>query len=404
MSGEFHPGRASRHCYNQTVLLAVVFLTWMLLTLFFPHKPTGPNVAKVEPMLPAYHHVELWPTARSLPHDRPISEELRLLLYPEEPVRSQVNLSAYRPSMTAYLIPHTRAPAVLVFPGGGYGVLSDREGPAMCQFLFDNGFHAVLVNYRVQRRHPAPLADARRAIQLVRFHSERWGVDISSVGVIGFSAGGHLAGHVGVAWDTVLGREVDSKMNDEIARLSARPDFVALAYPVVSADSKAAGLLPAKGKLVPPHGLLPCVKYSCVGDSKPGGERPTRHHGSIEVLLGEQRDKPHAQAQVSLDSLVDNRDHAASEGQELPPFFIWHGADDVVVPSINSIMLAGALRRAGVPTEFHLFERAGPHGLGLASPADIAIALAKDPHAVVNPNARNWTQLLLRWLGAHGNA
>ena len=152
----------------------------------------------------------------------------------------------------------------------------------------------------------------------------------------------------------------------------------------------------------------PVVLYS--GDCKPGDERPLRHHGSIEVLLGSQRNHLQAQAEVGLEMLVSNYGNRAllvdallessSNRLGIPPFFIWHGNDDMVVPAINSVILANALLEAGVPTELHLFERAGPHGLGLARPEDIAIAVAKDPHAVVGKAAREWPALFMKWFQA----
>merc|ERR1712166_82124 len=393
---------------DRQVLLVIAIRVWITLVLFL--KPEG-DASGASHSPPLEHEVELWPSDTTPPHDVVITEELRQLLYPAEPMRSS-NPTAERPMVHTYLLPGKTAPAVLVFPGGGYGMISKREGAAMCKFANENGLHAILVNYRVQRQHPAPFLDARRAMQLVRSRASEWGIDPEHIGVVGFSAGGHLAGHLAVSGHSELTREVDQQLGDEISKQSARPDFAALAYPVVSASAGfgRAGNLPKAGELVPPYGLLPCLKYSCCGDCKPGDERPLRHHGSIEVLLGSQRNHLQAQAEVGLEMLVSNYANRAllvdallessSNRLGIPPFFIWHGNDDMVVPAINSVILANALLEAGVPTELHLFERAGPHGLGLARPEDIAIAVAKDPHAVVGKAAREWPALFMKWFQA----
>jgi acetyl esterase/lipase len=356
--------------------------------------------------------LQLWPRNAKLPHDIPITLALRHKLYPAPPMRD-TDKSNYRPSLCPRLIDASASnsrPAILVFPGGGYGSLSDREGLATCDFLNEHGIHAILVKYRVQRRHPGPLLDARRAIQLVRVHADEWNVDQARIGVIGFSAGGHLAGHVSLSWDSEIGREVDKymvKIGDTTAQQSAKPDIAVLSYPVVSASGDSTGLtLPPAGVRVRPYELLVPETFSSMGKQGTGQHRPTRHHGSMEVLLGSKIDDELAQAQVSLEILAKHAAGSAGQGEgtsaavALPPFFIWAAADDMVVPSSNALLLASALLRSQVPVEIHMFERGGAHGLGLGRAPDVRVVMAKDENAAVSPAAARWTELLLSWLGA----
>lgn len=355
-------------------------------------------------------NIELWPVGAEMPSDTPIPASLRHRLYPQAPLRDQ-DLGGDRPFLRPFLAKNgarRRLPAILVFPGGGYGQLSPREGQSTCHFLNERaGIHAVLVHYRVQRRHPAPLLDARRAVQLVRAHAEEWHVDPDRVGVVGFSAGGHLAGHLALNWDCLEGNEVDRQLaatGDAASLLSARPVVAALSYPVVSSSGESTGLLlPAPGGRVGPYGLLPCATFSCVGDAKVGEGRPVRHHGSMEVLLGPPPWTEEAQADVSLELLVREHPRGGSEqGETHPPIFIWHAADDMVVPVQNSICLASALWQAQARVELHVFERGGAHGLGLARPQDAALMMARDTNASVSHEALNWTNLWLSWLRSNG--
>ena len=371
------------------------------------------------------NEVSLWPSAP--PHEVIIPTDLRHKLYPRPPLRDDETEVNKWPSMRPYLIvsPSTGSPllrpAVLIFPGGGYGLLSNTEAARAVTFLNERaGVHAVVVRYRVQRRHPAPLLDARRAMQLVRtVYSSAWGIDVAAVGVMGFSAGGHLAGHLSVAWDGPDGVAADEEMRvqdtEAPTAASARPDVAVLCYPVVSGSGTQAVLANAtlkaprgvrvggsggggtssearegsdsawpahkrphglRGAVSNPFQLTPLQQYSIVGERASGSRgqlpQPVRHHGSMVVLLGDRLDDAEAQAEVSIDQLVLHRASrsvgadADATPQPLapPPFFIWSHADDLVVPAANTLLLASALQRSAVPLELHLFERGGYHGFG----------------------------------------
>ncbi len=206
--------------------------------------------------------------------------------------------------------------AMVVCPGGGYQHLAEHEGAVVGQWLAQHGVTAFVLKYRLapRYRHPAMLLDVSRAIRLVRHNAGEWGLDVGRVGVLGFSAGGHLAASV-----STLGEEGDPNATDPIERQSARPDVSAPIYAVLTfAES-----------------------YG--------------HSGSRRNLIGEDA-APELVQQLSPDRQVTAR---------TPPTFLFHTMDDPVVPVENSLAYAAALRRHGVPFELHIHER-GRHGVGLA--------------------------------------
>jgi len=205
--------------------------------------------------------------------------------------------------------------AVLVIPGGGYGGCSDQEGDPVAGWLNGLGISAFVLDYSVApARHPQPLNDARRAMQYIRANAERFKIDPSRIGVLGFSAGGHLAASL----STLYG-EVNEKAGDDLEQVSARPDLAVLCYPVIS-----------------------------------WGE--FRHQGSLTNLLGPDPD-PGLVRKTSMECAV----HA-----DTPPTFLWHTAADGGVPVENSYLYAMALRKHRVPHELHVYPE-GRHGLGLAT-------------------------------------
>lgn len=219
------------------------------------------------------------------------------------------------PYMTAYPAGTKMAPAMLIFPGGSYRKRADHEGEPVAKWLNSLGIHAFVVHYRVAPyRHPVPLLDASRAIRLVRQEAGKWNVDQKRVGVLGFSAGGHLASTLATKYDRGI---IDAA--DQTEQQSSRPDVVVLGYPVVTF-----------------------------------GEH--RHEGSMENLLG-----PGSSGEQRL--FLSNERHVT---KDTPPTFLWHTAEDEPVPVENSLLFASALSRAGVLFDLHIFE-SGRHGLGLAS-------------------------------------
>lgn len=204
--------------------------------------------------------------------------------------------------------------AVVIFPGGGYGGRADHEGTPIAQFYNRQGLHAFVVQYRVSpHRHPAPLADALRALRIIRNNADKWNIHPDKIASLGFSAGGHLAASTGVHFDLVKPEEDD--LTDKV---SARPDALILCYPVISSKS-----------------------YP--------------HKGSFKNLLGEGycnelRDL------MCLEKHVD---------KTTPESFLWHTAEDGGVPVENSLQFCSALSKSGILFELHVFPH-GRHGLGLA--------------------------------------
>ena len=205
--------------------------------------------------------------------------------------------------------------AVVVLPGGGYSVRANHEAAPIARRFNQAGLHAFVCHYRVSpNRHPGPLQDAARAVRLVRFHAERWGVNPDRVAVLGFSAGGHLCAHLGVSYAQAV-----CPRHDAIGALSCRPDAIIPCYAVLD---------------------------------------PALHAGSFRNLLGEKATDEQTSA-VSPVDLVH---------LDVPPAFLWSTVDDQTVPVANSLNFASRLADAGVSFEMHLFPH-GRHGLGLAEAA-----------------------------------
>lgn len=247
---------------------------------------------------------------------------------------------ADKPSLTIFLPPAGRATgsAVVICPGGGYGFLAvDHEGKQIAQWLNSMGIAAFVLKYRLgpRYRHPAPLLDAQRAIRTVRSRAAEFGVSPNAIGIWGFSAGGHLASSASTHFDTG-----DPKAADPIDRVSSRPDFAVLAYPVISFTTE----------------------YT--------------HNGSRENLLGKNPDP----------KLVEYLSSEKQVTRDTPPTFLFHTDEDAAVPPENSVLYYLALRKAGVPAELHVFQR-GPHGVGLAA-TDQTLSV--------------WQQALANWLRTRG--
>ena len=244
--------------------------------------------------------------------------------------------SDFIPSLTPFLL-ESDGPtsAVIVCPGGGYGMRADGEGEPVARWLNACGISAFILNYRVApHKHPAPFSDAQRALRYVRYHAEKWGIKKEKIGILGFSAGGHLAATLGTHSD-----EGNVQAEDPVEKESSRPDVMVLCYPVITLQS------------------------------------PYRHEGSMVNLLGENPDE----------KLLASLSNDLQVSRETPPTFLWHTADDNSVPVENSLLFAGALSKADIPFDLHIFEQ-GPHGMSLAD---------EDEHV------RQWQTQCMLWLKKH---
>lgn len=232
--------------------------------------------------------------------------------------------------------------AVIIFPGGGYALTSPREADPVALAFLSMGYQTFILHYRTGEQAGAkrPLEDAARSIAFVRAHSAEWYIDPQKIAVLGFSAGGHLAASLGVHWnDTEIAARLGLSPHE--ARAALRPDAMVLCYPVITASEHA-------------------------------------HSDSIR------RVSTNCEEDVSYWALEQ---HVTPD---TPPTFLWHTMADASVPVENTMLMASALHRAGVPCEVHLFERGG-HGMSVCTPE------------VNTPNAEaaEWVPLCRAWLCLH---
>jgi acetyl esterase/lipase len=221
------------------------------------------------------------------------------------------------PTITPYLPEPGEATgaAIVVCPGGGYGALAPHEGRDYALWLNQHGVAAFVLKYRLGShgyRHPVMLNDAARAVRLVRSRAGEWGLDVKRVGIMGSSAGGHLASTLLTHFD---GGKPDAE--DPVDRQSSRPDAGILCYAVITLG-----------------------EYT--------------HQGSKKNLLGEN-------PSPDLVKLLSNELQVT---KDTPPCFVWHTQEDTAVPVENSLQFVAALRRAGVPFDLHIYQK-GRHGIGL---------------------------------------
>ncbi len=225
--------------------------------------------------------------------------------------------NVHRPTLTCFAAPAARATgaAVIICPGGGYGILAwDKEGIEPARWLNSLGVAAFVLKYRMaEYGQPAPLRDVLRAVRLVRERAAEFGIKPGRIGVMGFSAGGHLAACAGTLYNAPEGRT-----GAALDAVSARPDFLLLIYPVIT-----------------------------MGD-------PHTHAGSRRNLLGP----------APAPELVERYSTELHVNKNTPPAFLLTTFEDGVVPAENSIAFFEAMHRVGAPAELHVFEK-GNHGFGL---------------------------------------
>jgi acetyl esterase/lipase len=263
-----------------------------------------------------------------------------MLLWPEGAPGAQGSEDIDKPTLTVYLPTGENATktGVIVAPGGGYSHLSMvKEGADIAHWLNERGVAAFVLKYRLGAKYhdPIELEDAQRAIRTVRAHAPEYGVAVDHVGMWGFSAGGHLTATAGDRFDA--GKPGAA---DVIEQQGSRPDFMILAYPVITM------------------------------------EEPYVHHPSLKFLLGDSPD-PAEVASMSAEMQVT---------KDTPPAFLFATMDDKTVPVMNCVMFYSAMVKAGVPVEMHLFQH-GAHGAGLAP---------------TNPQLSVWPDLLAKWMRERG--
>lgn len=244
------------------------------------------------------------------------------------------------PTITAYLPEKPNGVAILVTPGGSYQrVVLDKEGSDLAPIFNAKGYTLFVMTYRMPANghvegSDAPLADAQRAIRTLRTDANKWKIDPHRIGILGFSAGGHVAASLATRYE-----ESVYPASDEVDKTSARPDFLALMYPVISMQESIA------------------------------------HPGSRKALIGE-KPTPEQIKKYSPEQNVTD---------QTPPTFIVHAVDDPSVPVDNSLAMFSALRAQHVPVEIHLFQE-GKHGFGI--------------RGAVGLPAASWPELLINWIEA----
>lgn len=242
-----------------------------------------------------------------------------------------------------------KVPAVIVYPGGAYGVLAfEKEGRMIADFLAQNGIAGIAVKYPLGsmfghfKRHPAMVESAQRVIRLIRYYAPQLGIDPDRIGTMGFSAGGHLAG-LAYTWQEATTHKLPD--DDAVDKVRATPDFVVFCYPVVTMETGFA------------HAMSRC---NLIGKNPPDE--------LVRKLSLEQQITP-----------------------DFPPSFLWQTLEDICVDPENARMLDRALTEKGIDHKTIIYEH-GPHGMGLLN----------DPEKEKFPETAKWSCELLDWLKLHG--
>lgn len=234
-----------------------------------------------------------------------------------------------------------KRPMIILCPGGGYERTSFREGEPIAMYFLQKGYHVGILRYSTApAQYPTALLELGTAMGIVHKYAEEWKIDTSKIFVQGSSAGGHLAGCLGVFWDNPF---LSKKLN--IASRKLRPAGLILSYPVISSDENIS------------------------------------HRGSFQTLLG--------------DKYITEKDSLSLENkvtEHTVPCFLWHTFEDQTVPVENSLRMAEALHRKGIRTELHLFQK-GLHGLGSAGEES-----RRDDGSGVQEECQCWIDLAYKWM------
>ncbi len=259
-------------------------------------------------------------------------------------IKTDATLTTYVRSTSDAIEPDRKRASVLICPGGGYGMVSDRENEPIALAFVALGYNAFVLRYSTadlnDEKYPTQLLESSAALAYIRRNGEKYHVKTDSIAICGFSAGGHMAAMLGNLWNEPV---VTERLGIEFEE--NKPNGMILAYPVIT-----------------------------------GGE--FAHRGSFEKLLGENPDKEHL-FKCSLENSV---------GEQTPPAFIWHTLTDGAVPVENSLIFASALKKANIPFELHIYPD-GPHGLSLGTRETIS------PNADrFNPHISSWIELCNKWI------
>lgn len=271
-----------------------------------------------------------------------IYEKLRIKDISRKLKNSEAIISAYIPENSEEININKKRETIIICPGGGYEFTSDREAEPIALKFVAQGFNAVVIRYSIAPvRYPTALLELAETVRYVREKEKEWNVDTEKVIVCGFSAGGHLAGSLGVLWNNeIIEKYLDIK-NEEV-----KPNAMILCYPVISSGEFA-------------------------------------HKGSFDSLLGE-KEAEISRENLSLEKLVSI---------ETPKTFLWHTFDDGTVPVQNSLLFSNALASNKVQFELHIYP-IGVHGLGLCE--EITAMNGRSEH--INSHIASWFNLACQWI------
>ena len=271
-----------------------------------------------------------------------IYEKLRIKDISRKLKNSEAIISAYIPENSEEININKKRETIIICPGGGYEFTSDREAEPIALKFVAQGFNAVVIRYIIAPvRYPTALLELAETVRYVREKEKEWNVDTEKVIVCGFSAGGHLAGSLGVLWNNeIIEKYLDIK-NEEV-----KPNAMILCYPVISSGEFA-------------------------------------HKGSFDSLLGE-KEAEISRENLSLEKLVSI---------ETPKTFLWHTFDDGTVPVQNSLLFSNALASNKVQFELHIYP-SGVHGLGLCE--EITAMNGRSEH--INSHIASWFNLACEWI------
>lgn len=249
-------------------------------------------------------------------------------------------LVLYLPDNSPDIDEYRKRKTIIICPGGGYHLTSDREAEPVALKLVGEGYNVFILRYSVApASFPTALCEVATAVSMIREHYMEWNVDVDKIVVAGFSAGGHLAASLATLWHTEFLEEQTGLRKEQY-----KPNGVMLGYPAITAGTYA-------------------------------------HRGSFENLL---------QNMDTYKNMVSIEENVT---ENMPKTFLWHTYDDQLVPVENSLLLVIAMKRYNIPLELHIYPH-GIHGLSLAD----AKSAKKTEEGYINKHCQSWVPLFIRWL------